>query len=307
MISFSEKQTILIVDDNRESIQIVVDLLKSDYLVRGVTSAEKALQIVFSNRPPDLILLNVMIPELDGYVICKQIKEHSAVKDIPIIFITGKISDEDELYGFEIGAIDYITKPYKPVVVKARIHAHTELKRHRDRHIEMMDSDMLTGIANIRKFNEYLALTWNFAARESVSISLMLIDIDFFTQYNHYFGHQEGDDCIIQISQVLSDAIQRKTDFVARLEGGRFACILQSTGMNGALKLADKVRLSISSLHIPHPYAVDNGDLTVSIGVASGIPERGSNEINLVTTAETALLKAKKSGRNKTNFYSLAK
>ncbi len=132
MDELSKQQTILIVDDAKENINILAELLRTDFKIRAATSGEKALEIAFSDNPPDLILLDVIMPEMDGYEVCAKLKASSQTKDIPVIFVTGKVSEEDEIYGFNLGAIDYITKPFSPVIIKARVHTHAELKISKD-------------------------------------------------------------------------------------------------------------------------------------------------------------------------------
>lgn len=126
------KQTVLIVDDEPANIDILTELVKSGYMTRAATGGEKALRIATSDNPPDLILLDVMMPGIDGYEVCRRLKADERTKDIPIIFITGKVSAQDEIKGFECGAVDYITKPFNPVVVKSRVTTHLQLKLRSD-------------------------------------------------------------------------------------------------------------------------------------------------------------------------------
>lgn len=127
-----QRQTILIVDDEPGNVVILSELLAADHLTRAATNGEKALRMAMSERPPDLILLDVMMPDMDGYEICRQLKADRRASKIPVIFITGKVTEEDEIKGFELGAVDYIAKPFNETIVKARVKSHLELKRHRD-------------------------------------------------------------------------------------------------------------------------------------------------------------------------------
>lgn len=299
MDELSKQQTVLIVDDAKENINVLAELLRADFKVRAATSGEKALEIAFSNNPPDLILLDVMMPQMDGYEVCKILKASSQANGIPIIFITGKVNEEDEIYGFNLGAVDYITKPFSGVVVKARVGMHAELKRYRDFLEGISYLDVLTDISNRRKFNEYLDSTWNFAEREPLPISMILMDIDHFKQFNDNYGHQGGDACLIQIAQALSEAVVRKTDFVARYGGEEFACILPNTNIDNAVIIAENFRLSIMALQIPHAYSSAGNTVTISLGVATIIPDRNSSSSALVKAADDALYRSKKSGRNK--------
>ncbi len=127
-----QRQTLLVVDDEPVNIKIFMEMLRSDYTIKVSTDGEKALQIAQSENPPDLILLDVMMPGMNGYEVCRRLKADERTRDIPVIFITAKTGEEDETKGFEIGAVDYITKPFSPIVVMARIKTHLELKRNRD-------------------------------------------------------------------------------------------------------------------------------------------------------------------------------
>lgn len=124
-----QKQTVLVVDDTPENLTLITELLKDLYRVKIATNGSKALQIAFSSEPPDLILLDIMMPEMDGYEVCRQLKKDSQTADIPVIFLTAKSEIEDELKGFELGAVDYITKPISPPIVLARVRTHLRLKR----------------------------------------------------------------------------------------------------------------------------------------------------------------------------------
>lgn len=294
----AKKQTILIVDDVTANIDILAELLRPDYKIRAATSGEKALKISFSDNPPDLILLDVMMPDIDGYEVCRILKESFQTKDIPIIFITGKTSIEDEIYGFNLGAVDYVRKPFNSIIVKARVNTHAELKRYHDYLEGISYLDGLTGIANRRKFDEYLDITWNFAMREATPISMVLMDIDYFKLFNDHYGHQEGDDCLIQIAQTLAGVATRKTDLVARYGGEEFVCILPNTEMEDAKQVAEKFRRSIMEIQIPHEYSAAGSNVTISIGVATIIPEFNSNCSLLIKASDEALYRAKANGRN---------
>jgi diguanylate cyclase (GGDEF)-like protein len=302
MIEISKQQTILIVDDAKENINVLAELLRSNFKIRAATSGERAINIAFSDNPPDLILLDVMMPNMDGYEVCKRLKSSSQTKNIPIIFITGRVSEKDEVYGFTLGAIDYITKPFNPVVVRMRVNTHAELKRYHDYLEDISYLDGLTGIANRRKFNEYLDSTWNFGERVHLPISMILMDIDHFKQYNDNYGHIEGDACLIQIAHALFEAVVRKTDFVARYGGEEFAYILPNTDLDSAVVIAERLRLSIISLQIPHDYSSTGNNVTISLGVATIIPVINTSCSVLIKAADEALYRAKEDGRNKVSI-----
>jgi diguanylate cyclase (GGDEF)-like protein len=302
MSNSSKQSTVLIVDDAKENVSVLAELLRSDYKIRAATSGEKALEITFSDNPPDLILLDIIMPGIDGYEVCKKLKGASQTKNIPVIFVTGKVNEEEEIRGFNLGAVDYIKKPYNSVIVKARVSMHLELKQYRD-HLENISYlDGLTGISNRRKFDEYLYSTWNLAVRVSMPVSIVMMDIDYFKQYNDKYGHQGGDDCLIKIAQALSKMIVRKTDFLARYGGEEFVCIFPNTDADNAFILAEKLRLEIMSLKIPHAYSSVAEIVTISVGVATKFPTKNLSSAELVEEADKALYKSKESGRNMTSY-----
>jgi len=298
-----QKQTILIVDDSPENITVLGALLRMDYSVRVATNGEKALKIVESDNPPDLILLDVMMPGMDGYEVCRRLKADLCTQNIPVIFITAKTSEEDEVKGFNMGAVDYITKPFSPVVIKARVRTHAELKRYRDFLVNTSYCDGLTAIANRRRFDEYYAVLWNLSIREELALSLIMIDIDNFKQYNDNYGHQAGDTCLVRIAQKLSESLKRKTDLVARYGGEEFVCVLPNTGIEGAIKVAEEFRTGILSLQIPHAYSSASSYVTISQGVANISSTKDSSPEVLIMAADNALYKAKESGRNRIKAF----
>lgn len=294
-----EKQTVLIVDDAKTNITILAELLKQDYQVRAATNGEKALEIAFSDNPPDLILLDIVMPNMDGYEVCRRLKATEKTKGIPVIFITGKESEEDEIKGFEMGASDYITKPFNSTVVKARVNTQAELKRNRDYMERISYLDGLTGIANRRKFDEFLDQSWNFAMRQSLPIALIMIDIDLFKTYNDHYGHPKGDACVKQIAQALATSLVRKTDLVARYGGEEFVCVLPGVELESAVITAEKLRQSVLSLQIPHAHSSVSDFVTISLGAAAIIPPMNAPFSLLIHAADTALYISKETGRNR--------
>lgn len=292
------KQTILIVDDEPGNISILIESLQPDYKIRIAKNGENALKIIFSDEPPDIVLLDIVLPGVDGYEVCRRLKADNRSKGIPIIFITGKISEADEVKGFEVGAVDYVTKPFNPLIVKVRVKTHAELKKHRD-YIEKQNmSDGLTGIPNRRKFDDYLTSVWDLGCRERTALSLILLDIDHFKKYNDNYGHLAGDECLRKVALKLQASMRRKIDLVARYGGEEFACILPSTDFDGAITYADIIRENIISIKIPHAYSDVSEYVTISLGVASLSPSRDLKSCVLIKDADEALYMAKEKGRN---------
>lgn len=293
------RSTILIVDDIPSNIRVLGESLKADYKIRLATDGEKALKIAKSSSPPDLILLDVVMPNMDGYEVCRRLKENVTTKNIPIIFITSMDEEDDETKGLAFGAVDYIIKPFSLAIVKARVKTHLELKRHRDILEALSTLDGLTGIPNRRRFDEILKIEWMRARRESTSMSLIMVDIDHFKLYNDNYGHIEGDDCLKKVAQCLSCAVSRPADFVARYGGEEFGIILPMTDAEGAENVANILLQHVVKLQIPHACSPVTGRITISLGVATLIPDREMSQVVLVEKADKCLYAAKEAGRNR--------
>jgi diguanylate cyclase (GGDEF)-like protein len=292
------KPTILIVDDIPLNIKILGDSLKKDYRVRFATEGPKALAIAASDDQPDLILLDIVMPVMDGYEVCRRLKANRHTRNIPVIFITAKDQEEDETAGLEIGAVDYITKPFSLPIVNARIHTHLELKRHRDFLENLSTLDGLTGVPNRRTFDERLRMEWRRAIRESTSLALLIMDIDHFKAFNDNYGHLAGDDCLKLVARNLAATINRPGDFFARYGGEEFTCILPLTDLNGVRHMAGKMLSRIESLKIPHRYSSVGDHVTISIGGACIYPIAPARIDMLIEAADKSLYEAKKEGRN---------
>lgn len=289
---------ILIVDDVPINIRILIEILKiPDYEIFAATSGKAALELAVAENP-DLILLDIMMPHIDGYEVCKKLKSNSDTKHIPIIFVTAMGEEDDETRGLELGAVDYITKPVNPPIVKARVKNHLELKRNRDILEALSVTDGLTGIANRRRFDEFLNYEWVRAKRAESCISLIMMDIDFFKLFNDNYGHLEGDNCLKQVAEALKKTVKRATDLVARYGGEEFSCILPLTGEKGALRLAHEMQNSVGGLRISHNYSSAAPYITLSMGVAVTIPDLNLPPETLTKAADQALFEAKKCGRN---------
>jgi len=293
------KQRVLIVDDAPANINILGGALISDYNINVATNGADALRLVNSATPPDIVLLDIMMPGMDGYEVCRSIKSDQTSRNIPVIFITAKSEEEDETRGFELGAIDYITKPFSVSIVKARVRTHLELKRRGDLLEEMASIDGLTGIPNRRGFDRVLEKEWRRADRASNWLSLIMIDIDFFKAFNDKYLHLAGDDCLKAVARDLVSAPSRAGDFVARYGGEEFAAVLPDTDSRGAVTVAEKMRERIMSLDIKHYSSAVADRITISLGTASLIPGDGWGPDTLIENADKMLFEAKRNGRNR--------
>ena len=278
------------------NIKVLGEALKTDCIVRFATNGLKAIEIAMSSSPPDLILLDIMMPDIDGYEVCRRLKANEQTRHIPIIFITALGQEKDEAKGLELGAVDYITKPFSIPIVKIRVKTHLELKRHRDLLEALSTVDGLTGIPNRRRFDDVLTEEWKRAERDVTFLSLIMIDIDFFKDFNDRYGHQQGDDCLKRVAQTLMNSVHRPADCVARYGGEEFACILPGTDIKGAIRVAEGMRHDIEALHIPHDRSLIAEHVTISLGAATILPAKLNSPETLIKEADKALYLAKESG-----------
>ena len=454
MTDTDKKGTILLIDDLPENLQLLSDLLiKLGYIVRSVTSGRMALKTL-KVKKPDVILLDIKMPEMDGYQVCEAIKADEDLRDIPIIFISALDDTFDKVKAFKSGGVDYITKPFQieevvarlenqliiqrqriileqeiekrqeaeemilqsrallssvlntaldgiaalqairdpqtgevqdfrclvvnPVMAKAfkrtreeligklifkkfiyRVNPHLfecfvnvvetgesiaedfyypvgdsswyqfvavklgdgfaitvrditsrkkmELELQKANHqLELIvNLDGLTKIANRRRFDEYLTVEWQRHLREKKPLALILIDIDYFKLYNDHYGHQNGDDCLIRVARTIAKIPQRPTDLVARYGGEEFVVILPNTNIEGALMVAESIRVAIASLTIPHTESQVSEYITVSSGVVSVIPNSENSLDDLINKADQALYTAKNQGRDRSHAFSV--
>ncbi|MGN7614567.1 diguanylate cyclase, partial [Magnetococcales bacterium HHB-1] len=246
----NQRARVLIVDDERFNINVLVDLLSPDYETMIAKSGEQALKRVQSKSPPDLILLDIMMPEMDGYEVCRRLKSDPATGNIPIIFVTAMDRTGDEELGLELGAIDYITKPISPSLVKLRVRNHIKLKKQSDILRNIATLDGLTSIPNRRRFDERLDLEWRRASRSGESLTLILMDIDYFKPYNDNYGHAQGDECLKTVASALSKTVTRAADMVARYGGEEFVSLLPGLNGSESLMMGERLRNAVIELQI---------------------------------------------------------
>ncbi|UBF24076.1 PleD family two-component system response regulator [Kovacikia minuta CCNUW1] len=319
--------TILIVDDTPDNLHLLSRMLnRRGYEVRAVHSGEMALATI-EQASPDLVLLDVCMPGMDGYEVCLSLKANPQTKDIPVIFISALDEVLDKLRAFDVGAVDYITKPFRIPEVMARVTIHLTLRRLqlqlkeqnellkqevRDRLAaeaalqaanqelqRLANLDGLTQVANRRRFDEYLEQEWRRLNREQSPLSLILCDVDFFKSYNDTYGHQAGDDCLRSIAHVLQTAATRPADVVARYGGEEFAIILPNTALEGAMQVAAEIQAGVKQLQIVHQDSQISPYVTLSLGVAMIIPRLGVSPAALIAAADQALYRAKANGRDR--------
>ncbi|WNL16344.1 diguanylate cyclase [Arcobacter cryaerophilus gv. pseudocryaerophilus] len=293
-----KKPTILVVDDMTTTLLLIHDLLKDTYEVKIAKSGTKALEILESPNDIDLILLDIEMPDINGYDVCKRIKNNETIKNIPIIFITGRTSQEDEEYGLNLGAIDYITKPFNKAIVKLRIKNYLNLKIKNDMLEKLSMYDGLTNIRNRRFFDETFEKTFSEIKRDKKSLAVLMIDIDFFKPYNDNYGHGQGDETLRKVAKALEKTIKRPTDFVARYGGEEFVILLKDINKNGVEAVANNLLNAIRELKITHEFSKIENYVTISIGASFYNSNSDITKLELLLKADETLYNVKNSGRN---------
>lgn len=293
-----KKPTILVVDDMTTTLLLIHDLLKDTYEVKIAKSGTKALEILESPNDIDLILLDIEMPDINGYDVCKRIKNNETIKNIPIIFITGRTSQEDEEYGLNLGAIDYITKPFNKAIVKLRIKNYLDLKIKNDMLEKLSMYDGLTNIRNRRFFDETFEKTFNEIKRDKKSLAVLMIDIDFFKPYNDNYGHGQGDETLRKVAKALEKTIKRPSDFVARYGGEEFVILLKDINKDGVEAVANNLLNAVRELKITHEFSKIENYVTISIGASFYNSNSDVTKLELLLKADETLYNVKNSGRN---------
>jgi diguanylate cyclase (GGDEF)-like protein len=312
------RSTILVIDDNISNLKVAAEHLRvqgADILTArdGETGIQRARLTA-----PDLILLDVQLPGIDGFETCRRLKAQPQTSDIPVIFMTVLTNVEDKLKGFAAGGVDYIPKPFQVEEMLARVQTHlTIYQLQRALQAEILERklaeaalrkanleldrlavlDELTQIANRRRFDQYLNSHWE--QERPTALGLLLCDIDYFKQYNDGYGHQAGDRCLQRVAQAINRAVNRAEDMVARYGGEEFAVILPETDIAGAIRVAEAIQAELGRLRLPHAHSAIDACVTLSIGAASTQPAPQLAPHALVEAADAALYIAKRQGRNR--------
>lgn len=320
------KADILVVDDKPDNLRLLSSMLtEQGYKVRKVISGELALKAC-QIMPPDLILLDINMPNMNGYMVCQKLKASSETQDIPVIFISALDDVLDKVEAFSCGGADYITKPFEIQEVLARVknqltirqlqkklqlqndllsqeikerqRAEAELQKANQELHRLATLDGLTQVANRRCFEEYFNLEWRRLQREKAPLSFILCDVDYFKLYNDTYGHLAGDSCLKQIAQAINDTLKRPADLVARYGGEEFAIILPNTTIEGAVHVAELVQQNIKKMQIIHRQSSVSEFVTLSIGISCVVPQLNLLPIQLIDITDEALYAAKAQGRN---------
>jgi diguanylate cyclase (GGDEF)-like protein len=292
-----QKNTLLIVDDEKSNLKLLTHLLGTEYTIytatSGINAIEKAKEYI-----PDLILLDILMPGMDGYETLSELRKCAETQKIPVIFITGLNSSEDEEKGLSLDAADYISKPFSAMIVKLRVRNQIQIVNQLRTIDHLSKIDQLTNIPNRRSFDERLYIEWNRAVREQTPISILILDVDKFKDYKDTYGHQQGDIALQTVAKTISVLPKRSIDFAARWGGEEFVVLLPNTRLAAALDIAEKIRSNIEKEELPHADNITTR-ITVSIGVNTLVPARTDLANSCITGADKALYAAKETGRNR--------
>lgn len=310
------KLKVLIVEDSKVALKAISGYIEN----MGVQpllaeNGHDALEL-YSRERPDIVLLDIILPDTDGYEVAKEIRRLQGKDEwTAIIFLSVMSKDEDLARGIEVGGDDYIMKPVGSVVVQAKVRAMYRLVQMQRALVKMAAqlndanqelqrlsmTDGLTGIANRRMFDVSLAREWRRCMRLNKPLSVVMLDVDYFKKYNDRYGHQEGDDCLVAVAQEVARSAPRPGDLVARYGGEEFVMILADTDEDGANWVAERIRQHVAGLNMPHKDSSD-GHVTVSCGISSVIPSQELSVEMLVKSADNALYLSKNQGRNTSTF-----
>lgn len=322
-----ERGRILVVDDTPDNLDLLGSLLtRKGFKVLTANSGRAAIACVYQDWP-ELILLDICMPQMDGYAVCMALKADEHTKNIPIIFISALDEVLDKIKAFKVGGIDYITKPFHGAEVVARIDTHLSICRLqqqleaqnqllqqevRDRIAaetalqsanrelyRLANLDGLTQVANRRSFDATLDKEWRRLSREQNPLSLILCDVDCFKGFNDTYGHQSGDECLKQIAAAMTAVLKRPSDLLARYGGEEFVIVLPNTPESGAIHVAEEIRAAIHDLALPHRRSSVRPIVTLSLGIATLIPSIDVNPEFLIYAADRALYTAKMEGRDR--------
>ncbi|WP_151703101.1 diguanylate cyclase domain-containing protein [Nitrincola alkalilacustris] len=292
------QQKVLIVDDELLNRKLLADILRDDYRVILAKNGSQAIEMV-NKHQPDLILLDIIMPGENGYQVLVTLKSNPQTQDIPVVFISALDTDRDEEKGLVLGATDYISKPFRKSLVKARIDNHMRMVSQRKLLEELANLDGLTNVDNRRCLEQNLDEEWRRAQRNQQPLSLAMLDVDHFKQFNDHYGHGGGDKVLRQVARAMRAQIKRPGDRVARYGGEEFVILLPETTHQDAERIMDKLRQAIVDLKIPHDYSEAGPYLSVSIGGATLMPNEHEEPITLLNKADVSLYRAKNLGRNR--------
>lgn len=289
---------ILVVDSADADIANLAERLSEEYQVEFAEGGQNGLEKAGTN-PPDLILLETRLQDMDSHEFCRLLNEDERTQRVPVILMTSLSEDLNEAKGLEVGAADYITKPFRFPLVLTRIKNNIELKRRGDLLEKLALLDGTTKLPNRQSFENTITAEWFRGQRSNEPLSLVICNLDEFRNYNDHFGHTMGNDCLYTVGKILQETASRASDLTARIGWEGFAIVLPCTDRNGAMKLAETIRSNVEAHAIPQAPTCQRPHITISLGVATMIPSRDSSPEVLFEEAAKALQEAKDTGRNR--------
>ncbi len=289
-------EKILIIDDSPVQVEFLCSILGKDYDLTACHTSREGLEQAKTGEY-SLILLDVIMPEMDGFTLLRQLKSADVTKHIPVILLTSLADVQYEERGLLLGAVDYVTKPFSPVIIKARVNTHIQLHRYQTRFRKQAMLDELTGVSNRRYYDEESLSRWREAARFALPFSVCMFDIDKFKIYNDTFGHPAGDEAISRVARTVSTYFRRSTDIFARYGGEEFVAVSIGSDARSTFEFLKTVRQAVEELHIPHDPAVGPW-VTVSVGGVTVLPRENESPVSCLKLADDMLYEAKRLGRN---------
>ncbi|MBK6852262.1 MAG: diguanylate cyclase [Burkholderiales bacterium] len=295
---------VLLVDDEPANLQVLVEALRGSYRIKIARDGSAALALVLDmarrGAPPDLVVLDVLMPGMDGFALCREIKNNPLTRSLPVVFVTLVADSSTELERMQFDAVDYIVKPVNPAALRLRLRNLVQLKRLQDQLADLATHDSLTGLANRPRFDSFLVDEWRRSQRSHSPLALLRINVDRLRHFNEQYNTLSGDAALQRIAQVLGSHQRRPGDLAARIEGDNFALALAATDAVGALSVAESVRRGVELLAILHAdsgAAAGTGVISVSCGVAVARSDAPLEELR--AQADEQLAKAKQAGRNR--------
>jgi len=295
--------TIIIIDDDVNLIRMLSHILKDFGRILFAVNGDQGLEIAKEHKP-DLILLDVGMLPMDGYEVCRRLKNDDATSGSAIIFVTANTGMDTEIACLNAGAVDFITKPLNPPVVQARVRTHLRLKHDSAELERLAQHDALTGLYNRRFFDKALEAEYSRLQRHQLPLGIALIDIDFFKKYNDAYGHLAGDAALKAVAHAIAAATKRPAEFVARYGGEEFVVVLPQTDEQTLRQYGQMICDEVRALKIPHSTSDIFQNITISVGLAHAIPNVDSSPQTLVDRADQALYRAKTLGRNRCEISS---
>lgn len=295
-MSNKHQLTILIVDDEKINILSLSSILKGYAKLRFATTAAEALKLA-DEQHFDLILLDIMLPDISGFDVCRQLKNNPKTLQTPVVFVTALQREEEEAKGLRLGALDYIRKPFNPTIVQARVQNLLNLSQAYRKLEKLSTTDFLTGAYNRRHFVKVVETEM----KRQKNITLLLLDIDHFKHVNDTYGHVFGDQALKHLVQICIQQL-REVDIFARLGGEEFAVLLLDNNESGAMSVAEKLRSAIAES--PLRYNDNMVMFNVSIGVNCQPADKKQDIDTLLDQTDQALYRAKETGRNRSIAFS---